>query len=55
VPAAWFVCTAGVLSCLALLYFMAWFNWLLMIAWTVIGLCIYFGYGRRHSRLRRAS
>jgi APA family basic amino acid/polyamine antiporter len=55
VPAAWFVCSAGVLSCCALLYTMEWFNWLLMIGWTVIGLAIYFGYGMRHSRLRRGS
>jgi APA family basic amino acid/polyamine antiporter len=55
VPAAKFVCTAGVISCVALLSFMAWFNWLLMIVWTVLGLCIYFGYGVRHSRLRRSS
>jgi APA family basic amino acid/polyamine antiporter len=46
------ICPAGVLSCLALLGAMAWFNWLLMILWTVIGLAIYFGYGMRHSRLR---
>jgi APA family basic amino acid/polyamine antiporter len=55
VPGAWFVCSAGVLSCCALLYTMEWFNWLLMIGWTVIGLAIYFGYGMRHSRLRRGS
>jgi len=53
VPAAWFVCPAGVISCLALLSFMAWFNWLLMITWTAIGLAIYFGYGVRHSKLRQ--
>jgi APA family basic amino acid/polyamine antiporter len=55
VPGAWFVCSAGVLSCCALLYTMEWFNWLLMIGWTVIGLAIYFGYGMRHSRLRAGS
>ncbi len=52
VPWAWVICPAGVLSCLALLYFMDWFNWVLMIAWTVGGFAIYFGYGIRHSRLR---
>jgi APA family basic amino acid/polyamine antiporter len=55
VPGAWFVCTAGVLSCCALLYTMDWFNWALMIGWTVIGMAIYFGYGMRHSRLHRGS
>ena len=55
VPGAWFVCSAGVLSCCALLYTMDWFNWALMIGWTIIGLVIYFGYGMRHSRLQRGS
>jgi APA family basic amino acid/polyamine antiporter len=54
VPWARVICPAGVLSCLALLSFMSWFNWLLMITWTVIGLVIYFGYGYQHSKLRRA-
>ncbi|ULU24136.1 amino acid permease [Dyella terrae] len=53
VPWAWFICPAGVISCLSLLYFMSWFNWLLMIIWTVLGMAIYFGYGMRHSRLHR--
>jgi APA family basic amino acid/polyamine antiporter len=52
VPWAWFVCVAGVLSCFALLAFMDWFNWAILGVWTAIGLAIYFGYGRRHSRLR---
>jgi APA family basic amino acid/polyamine antiporter len=53
VPWAWVICPAGVISCLALLAFMSWFNWLLMIVWTAMGLAIYFGYGIRHSRLHR--
>ena len=52
VPAAPVVCTLGVLSCAALLYTMGRLNWSLMGIWTAIGLVIYFGYGRRHSRLR---
>ena len=52
VPVAWLICPAGVVSCLALLWAMDWFNWMLMGVWTLIGLAIYFGYGRRHSRLR---
>ena len=47
-------CTLGVLSCLMLLYWENWYNWTLMIAWTVIGFAIYFGYGYRHSKLRTA-
>ena len=53
VPWAWVICSAGVLSCLALLLTFEWFNWALMVGWTVIGLLIYFGYGYRHSHLRR--
>jgi APA family basic amino acid/polyamine antiporter len=55
VPWAQFVCVAGIVSCLALLLSMNWFNWALMLAWTVIGLGIYFGYGYRHSLLRKAT
>jgi len=54
VPAAPLVCTLGVLSCIALLVpiLINWLNAALMIVWTLIGLGIYFGYGRQHSKLR---
>jgi APA family basic amino acid/polyamine antiporter len=55
VPWAWGICTAGALSCLALLSTFEWFNWALMGGWTIIGLGIYFGYGRRHSHLQLAA
>ncbi|MEW9623157.1 amino acid permease [Rhodanobacter geophilus] len=54
VPWAPVICTLGVFSCLGLLYWENWYQWLLMGIWTVIGLAIYFGYGYRHSELRRA-
>lgn len=53
VPWAPFVCTAGIASCLLLLSTMSWYNWTLLVVWTVIGLVIYFCYGFRHSKLRR--
>ena len=53
VPWAPVICTLGVLCCLGLLYWENWYQWLLMGIWTAIGLAIYFGYGYRHSRLRR--
>ena len=53
VPWAPVTCVLGVLSCLALLYWENWYQWLLLGVWTVLGLAIYFGYGRRHSLLRR--
>jgi APA family basic amino acid/polyamine antiporter len=53
VPWAPVTCVLGVLSCLALLYWENWYQWLLLGVWTVIGMAIYFGYGRRHSHLRQ--
>ncbi len=53
VPWAPVTCVLGVLSCLALLYWENWYQWLLLGIWTVVGMAIYFGYGRRHSHLRR--
>ena len=52
VPAAWLVCSAGFLSCLALLTTMTAINWLLMAVWTLSGFIFYFFYGFRHSLLR---
>lgn len=52
VPFAPVICTLGILSCLTLLSTMAWYNWSLMIIWTILGLVIYFAYGNRHSHLR---
>lgn len=53
VPWAPVTCVLGVLSCLALLYWENWYQWLLLGIWTVVGMAIYFGYGRRHSHLRQ--
>jgi APA family basic amino acid/polyamine antiporter len=51
VPAVPFVATAGILVCGAMIYGLGWTNWMRLIVWLVIGLTIYFTYGRRHSRL----
>ena len=53
VPWAPVTCVLGVLSCLTLLYWENWYQWLLLGIWTVVGMAIYFGYGRRHSHLRQ--
>ncbi len=53
VPFAPVVCVLGALSCLALVFFMGWYNWALLAAWTTIGFTIYFGYGFRHSVVRK--
>jgi len=55
VPLAWFVCLAGAASCVFVMRglppaALERFGW-----WLAIGLVLYFSYGFRHSRLRRAS
>jgi APA family basic amino acid/polyamine antiporter len=51
-PAAWLICSLGVISCLVLLSRMTAHNWMLMAFWTLGGFGIYFAYGFRHSRLK---
>jgi APA family basic amino acid/polyamine antiporter len=52
VPAVPFVSTAGVLICGAMIYGLGWTNWLRLIVWLLIGLVIYFSYGRKHSKVQ---
>src|ERR1051326_3088304 len=51
VPAVPVVSTAGGVVCSAMIYGLGWTNWARLLVWLVIGLTIYFGYGRRHSHL----
>jgi APA family basic amino acid/polyamine antiporter len=51
VPAAPLVCTVGVLACLLLMLSLPAQNWYRLLGWMVVGLIIYFAYGRHHSRL----
>jgi APA family basic amino acid/polyamine antiporter len=41
----------GIAVCLLLMFSLPAENWLRLFVWLAIGLCIYFGYGRRHSAL----
>ena len=41
----------GILSCLMLMFSLPVENWVRLVVWLVIGLVIYFAYGRHHSRL----
>ncbi len=41
----------GIASCLLLMFSLPAANWLRLVIWLVIGLAIYFGYGRKHSAL----
>ena len=51
VPALPFVAIAGILVCGAMIYGLGWTNWLRLIGWLAVGLVLYGGYGRKHSRL----
>jgi APA family basic amino acid/polyamine antiporter len=42
-----------VLACLGLLANLTGVSWLRLLVWLAIGFVIYFGYGRKHSRLQR--
>jgi APA family basic amino acid/polyamine antiporter len=42
----------GIVVCAAMIFGLGWTNWLRLAAWLAIGLVIYFGYGRKHSKLR---
>jgi basic amino acid/polyamine antiporter, APA family len=53
VPAPWFTCLAGVAVCSLMMYSLPTDTWLRLIAWTTVGLLIYFFYGRNHSVLRK--
>jgi len=53
VPAVPVVSILGIVVCGAMIYGLEWKNWLRLVGWLVIGLIIYFGYSRRHSKLRQ--
>ena len=40
---------------LVLMLSLPWSTWERLILWMAIGVAVYFGYGYRHSRLRRGS
>lgn len=46
-----FVPILGVLVCLAMIYGLGWTNWLRLIVWMVVGVAVYFAYGKKHSVL----
>jgi basic amino acid/polyamine antiporter, APA family len=51
----WLIGPLGALSCLFVMIGLPPDTWLRLIVWLMIGFGVYLGYGRRHSRLRRAS
>jgi len=36
-----------------MMYKLGWINWARLIVWLIIGLIVYFSYGRHHSRLAK--
>jgi basic amino acid/polyamine antiporter, APA family len=51
-PGVPFVPIAAVLCCLALMVYLPGITWIRFVVWQVVGVALYFLYGRRHSRLR---
>jgi APA family basic amino acid/polyamine antiporter len=45
------VAPLGIIVCGAMIYGLGWTNWLRLGAWLLVGLVLYFGYARKHSRL----
>ncbi|WP_412466204.1 amino acid permease [Pedobacter sp. KLB.chiD] len=41
----------GILTCIAMMVFLPWETWLRLAIWLIIGLAIYFGYGKKNSKL----
>jgi len=52
VPALPLVSILGIIVCGAMIYGLGWTNWLRLIVWLIIGLVLYFAYGKRHSKLQ---
>jgi APA family basic amino acid/polyamine antiporter len=42
----------GILTCVLMMVSLPWETWLRLAVWLAIGLAIYYGYGRKHSKLR---
>jgi basic amino acid/polyamine antiporter, APA family len=49
------VATLGIVTCGAMIFGLGWTNWARLIGWLAIGLVLYFGYGKSHSKLNSAA
>ena len=52
-PFVWFVAPAGMIMCGAMMYWLPMDTWLRLGGWTIIGLVIFFFYGRKHAKAAR--
>lgn len=48
-----FVPILGIVVCAAMIFGLGWTNWLRLFGWLAIGFVIYFGYSKKHSKLRK--
>ncbi|MCH5597406.1 APC family permease [Niabella ginsengisoli] len=42
----------GIIACLAMILGLGWENWARLLVWLALGFIIYFGYSKKHSKLR---
>jgi len=45
----------GIVSCLYLMRYLPLSTWLRLIVWLILGMALYFGYGKKHSRVQIAA
>ncbi|RZK30226.1 MAG: amino acid transporter, partial [Hymenobacter sp.] len=43
----------GIITCVVMMASLPWETWLRLAVWLTIGLAIYYGYGRKNSKLRQ--
>lgn len=53
-PAVYLIAACAILSCLYVMFHLAWMTWVRFMIWTFLGAVIYFLYGYSHSGLRKS-